>query len=97
MDRLFWLYILASRRLGTLYVGVTGDLGRRILEHREGLLPGFTKTYGVKLLVYAEAFSNIDDARRAERAIKRWRRAWKIELIERDNPTWRDLYLDLNI
>jgi putative endonuclease len=96
MDQTFWLYILASGKRGTLYVGVTSDLGRRMHEHREGLLPGFTRTYGVKRLVYAETFSSIDDARRAERAMKRWRRVWKIELVERANPAWRDLYPDIN-
>ncbi len=96
MERVFWLYIMASKRHGTLYVGVTGDLGRRIFEHREGLVDGFTKRYAVKTLVYAESFSSIDDARSAERTIKRWRRSWKVQLIERDNPTWRDLYTDIN-
>jgi putative endonuclease len=97
MDRIYWVYILASRRNGTLYVGVTNDLGRRAYEHRNGLISGFTKTYHVRLLVYAEAFSNIDDGLRTERAIKRWRRAWKIALIEERNPTWRDLFDEINL
>jgi putative endonuclease len=92
----FWLYILASGRHGTLYVGVTNDLARRMLEHREGLLPGFTRRYGVTRLVYAESFASVADAIDTERRIKLWGRAWKIALIERDNPTWRDLYLEMN-
>jgi putative endonuclease len=91
----YWVYILASKRLGTLYVGVTNNLSRRVHEHREGLVPGFTQTYAVTLLVYAEEFLSIDDARTAEARLKKWRRVWKIELIERDNPRWDDLYLTL--
>ena len=91
------VYILASRPHGTLYVGVTGDLPRRIHEHRMGLLPGFTRRYGVKLLVYHEAFERITDAIVREKQIKEWRRAWKIELIESMNPGWRDLYDELNL
>jgi putative endonuclease len=64
MERVFWFYILASRKNGTLYIGVTSDLGRRVLEHRQGLVPGFTKRYGVNRLVYAESFTSIDEARR---------------------------------
>ncbi len=86
------VYILASRRNGTLYVGVTSDLARRAWEHRVGELEGFTKYYGVHRLVYAEFHASMTDAILREKRMKRWRRAWKIELIERDNPTWRDLY-----
>jgi putative endonuclease len=93
MGKTFHVYILASQRNGTLYVGVTSDLARRVFEHREGLIGGFTRTYGVNILVWAEAFSNVHDAIAAERRIKRWRRAWKLELIERGNPQWRDLYV----
>jgi putative endonuclease len=96
MDSTFWLYILASRRHGTLYIGVTNDLARRVFEHREGLIPGFTQRYGVKQLVFAHPYSSIDEARAAEHSMKRWRRSWKIQLIERDNPDWRDLYPELN-
>jgi putative endonuclease len=78
--------------MGTLYVGRTSDLARRVYEHREGLVPGFTKNYGVALLVFAEEFASVLDARAAEARLKRWRRQWKIDLIERDNPEWRDLY-----
>jgi putative endonuclease len=91
-----WLYILANRYRGTLYVGSTTDIARRVFEHREGLLPGFTKKHRVIRLVYAEPFGSIADAYAAERRVKRWRRAWKFALIERDNPAWRDLYEDIN-
>jgi putative endonuclease len=86
------VYLLASRRNGTLYVGVTSDIARRAFEHREGLIAGFTRRYGVKMLVYYEFFATMPDAIRREKQIKEWRRAWKIELIERTNPEWRDLY-----
>jgi len=89
--RSFFVYILASQRNGTLYVGITDDLGRRIHEHRAGLLPGFTKRYGVKMLVWYEQHSTRESAFIRERQIKKWRRAWKIELIERTNPAWADL------
>ncbi len=94
MDRYF-VYILASKCNGTLYVGVTNDLSRRIGEHKAKLVPGFTRQYGVDQLVYAEGFASILDARASERTLKRWRRAWKVKLIEKDNPTWRDLSADL--
>jgi putative endonuclease len=91
-ERSFWVYILASRRNGTLYVGVTGDLNRRVWEHREGLIPGFTAKYGVKMLVWCDQLPTALEAIDAEKRIKRWRRAWKLALIERHNPQWRDLY-----
>jgi len=87
----FFVYILANRRNGTLYVGVTNDLMRRVAEHKAKLVPGFTRTYGVDKLVYAEEHSSILEARERERTVKRWRRAWKIELIEKLNPDWRDM------
>jgi len=96
MERIFYVYILASQRNGTLYVGVTGDLARRIYEHREGLIEGFTSRYGVKTLVWYEDFPTADEAITSEKRIKRWRRAWKLELIEKMNPQWLDLYLTLN-
>jgi putative endonuclease len=89
------VYILASRRYGTLYTGVTSDLARRVDEHRRGLIPGFTREYGVKRLVLVEAFDDIGDAIVREKHIKKWRRDWKIELIERDNPMWDDLAVSL--
>ena len=91
----YWVYILASDRNGTLYTGVTNNLLRRAYQHREGLADGFTKTYGVKKLVYMEGFASILDAREAEARVKKWRRAWKLELIEKHNPDWRDLYAEL--
>lgn len=91
-DRASYVYILASRRNGTLYVGVTNDLLRRVHEHREGLTPGFTKTYGVKRLVWYEEHGEIGAAILREKAVKRWRRAWKLALIEEKNPQWLDLW-----
>ena len=96
MERTFYVYILASRRNGTLYTGVTGNLSRRVYEHREGMIAGFTLTYGVKMLVWYEGLPTALEAIAAEKWIKRWRRAWKLELIEKMNPQWRDLYLTLN-
>src|SRR5215470_8609970 len=92
----FFVYILASRRNGTLYVGVTNDLARRMSEHKARLVPGFTRQYGVRLLVYFEVYESILEARAREHALKRWRRAWKIKLIEQLNPEWRDLSGQLN-
>jgi putative endonuclease len=96
MDTPFFVYILASKRNGTLYIGVTNNLPRRIGEHKAKLVPGFTRKYGVDLLVYIEAFDSILEARAREHSLKRWRRAWKIELIEKLNPDWRDLTDQLN-
>ena len=89
--REYYVYILASRRNGTLYIGVTNDLSSREYEHREGTAEGFTKRYGVKLLVYFETFSDVRDAIAREKALKKWRRDWKLELIESSNPQWQDL------
>ena len=94
-EYVYWVYILASDRNGTLYVGVTNDLYARVMEHREGLVPGFTKRYGVKRLVYFEEHSDIEAAIAREKSIKRWRRAWKLQLIEQTNPQWRDLWLEI--
>ena len=87
----FYVYILASKRNGTLYVGVTNDLMRRVGQHKGKLVPGFTRKYGVDRLVHAEEFSSIFEARARERTLKRWHRAWKIQLIEKENPEWNDL------
>jgi putative endonuclease len=92
----FFVYILASKRNGTLYIGVTNDLTRRMSEHKAKLVPGFTRQYQVDQLVYFEMFDSILEGRARERALKRWRRAWKIALIEKLNPEWRDLTGDLN-
>ena len=91
MPKHFFVYILASRYRGTMYVGVTNDLSRRIGEHKAGHVPGFTKRYKTNRLVYSEEYSSIIEARTRERALKRWRRDWKFELIEKLNPRWLDL------
>ena len=85
------VYILASKRNGTLYVGVTSNLANRIEAHRAGLVEGFTKKYGVKTLVYFELHADMYEAIQREKRIKKWNRAWKLELIEKDNPGWMDL------
>ena len=90
-----YVYVLASSRNGTLYIGVTSDLARRVWEHREGLVEGFTKRYGVTRLVYIDGFDRIEDAIAREKAMKKWNRLWKLDLIERQNPDWSDLYEDL--
>lgn len=89
------VYLLASKRNGTTYVGVTSDLAGRIYEHRNGLLPGFTREHGVKMLVWFEVHATMEHAIVREKRIKKWNRAWKLRLIEQDNPTWRDLAEDL--
>ena len=94
-EHVYFVYILASGCNGTLYVGVTNDLISRVYEHREGLVPGFTKRYGVKLLVYFEEHSDINEAILREKRVKRWRRKWKLALIETQNPQWRDLWPEL--
>ena len=91
----FFVYILASRRNGTLYIGMTDDLARRIWQHRIEAVPGFTKRYGVKTLVWYEQHETRESAFTRERQLKKWNRAWKFQLIEGLNPTWRDLYDDL--
>ncbi len=92
-----WVYILASQRNGTLYVGVTTSLRHRIHQHKTGLTPGFTSAYGVTLLVHAEPYEEIAQAIQRERNLKHWSRAWKLALIEKDNPEWRDLSDDLHL
>jgi putative endonuclease len=89
------VYILASARNGTLYVGVTSDLIGRVSLHKQGLVEGFTKTYGVHRLVYVEYHPTMLEAIAREKRLKRWRRAWKIELIEATNPEWQDVYTEL--
>ncbi len=88
----YFIYILANRRRGTLYTGVTNDLIRRVWEHREGIVEGFTKKYAVYQLVYFEETPQIENAITREKQIKKWKRQWKIELIETLNPSWNDLY-----
>jgi putative endonuclease len=92
---LFYVYILASGRNGTLYIGMTDHLARRVWEHKIGAVPSFTRKYGVKMLVWYEPHESRASAFQRERQIKKWNRAWKLELIERMNPQWRDLYQDL--
>ena len=92
MASAFHVYILASKRNGTLYTGVTGDLIRRIHEHKEDVVKGFTREYGVHRLVYFEEHADPTTAIQREKNIKHWVRRWKVELIEKTNPTWRDLY-----
>jgi putative endonuclease len=86
------VYILASSRNGTLYTGVTSDLVKRIWEHRNNLVEGFTKRYGVHHLVWYELHESMEAAIQREKRLKEWKRAWKLELIERTNPNWQDLY-----
>ena len=87
-----FVYIMASKRNGTLYTGVTSDLGRRAYEHREGLIDGFSKRYGCKMLVWYEEYFDIADAIQRKMNIKHWYRKWKLDLIEAINPEWNDLY-----
>ena len=96
-DYNFFVYLMASRRKGTLYCGVTNDLLRRVHEHREGQGEGFTAKYGVTQLVWFERHSDINEAILREKRIKTWNREWKIALIERENPGWRDLAIDLGL
>ena len=86
------VYILASKRNGTLYLGVTSNLVQRIWQHKNDFVEGFTKRYGVHTLVWFEAHESMESAIAREKAIKEWNRVWKLELIEKVNPTWRDLY-----
>ena len=91
----FYVYMLASKKGGTLYIGVTSNLQKRLWEHREGLNEGFTKKYSVNRLVYCEPFEDAENAILREKRLKTWKRQWKIDLIEKDNPNWNDLYKDL--
>jgi putative endonuclease len=90
-----YIYILASKRNGTLYIGVTNDLLRRVSAHRDGISGGFTRKYGVKMLVYVEEMESIVVAIRREKTLKHWVRRWKLNLIESRNPEWRDLWEDV--
>jgi putative endonuclease len=88
----YWVYILASKPGGTLYIGVTNNLIRRVYEHREGLAEGFTKRHGIKMLVYFEQHDTIAAALQREKNIKHWSREWKVDPIVAGNPDWKDLY-----
>jgi putative endonuclease len=91
----YFVYILTNKPRGTLYIGITNDLVRRIHEHREGLVPGFTKRYGLRQLVYFERYDDPNSAIQREKNIKHWSRAWKLDLITGANPQWRDSYADI--
>ncbi len=86
------VYILASKRNGTLYIGVTSDVVKRVYEHKNDLVEGFTKQYSVHMLVYVETHDTMESAITREKQIKEWKREWKLELIEKGNPEWKDLY-----
>ena len=92
MEKDFWVYILASKRNGTLYIGVTSDLAQRVWQHKNKLVEGFTLRYEVDKLVYFESFADAESAITREKKLKKWRRAWILKLIEDSNPEWRDLY-----
>ena len=95
MDKEFFVYLLASKRNGTLYVGVTSALVQRVWQHKTKAVEGFTTRYGVDQLVYFEAHGDAASAIQREKQLKKWRRAWKIQLIEQHNPEWRDLYSEI--
>ncbi len=97
MKENFYVYILSSQTRGTLYVGVTSNLTKRVYEHKNGLVEGFTKKYGVHRLVYYEIAKDADTALSRERQMKKWNRAWKLRLIEEQNPEWADLFDSLTI
>ena len=89
---MFYVYLLCCRPFGTLYIGMTADLVKRVWEHKEKAIPGFTARYGVDRLIWYEQHASLEAAFARERQIKKWKRAWKIQLIEADNPQWIDLY-----
>jgi putative endonuclease len=91
MIKFYYVYIMASRKNGTIYIGVTNNLERRVLEHKSGLIKGFTSNYGIKTLVYYECTGDVSVAIQKETQFKKWRRAWKIRLIEENNPNWLDI------
>ncbi len=95
MEKIYCVYILASKPRGVMYVGVTSNLARRVAQHEAGVADGFTKKYGVKTLVYFEIFDNPLDAIQREKQLKRWRRPWKFRLIESMNPDWRELFPEI--
>ena len=96
MDTAFCVYIMASRRNGTIYLGVTSNLPKRAWEHRNGVVAGFTKKYGCHLLVWYEVYDDLDAARQRELQMKEWKRAWKVKEIEGMNPNWDDLFETLS-
>jgi len=96
MMKLPCVYLLASRRNGTLYVGVTSDLVKRVWQHKNDLVEGFSKQYGVHMLVWYEPHETMESAIKREKSLKKWNRKWKLDLIEQSNPQWQDLFNDLN-
>jgi putative endonuclease len=92
MEKQYYVYILANKRNGTLYTGMTSDLVKRVWQHKNSMVDGFTKKYDIKLLVYYEVHHRAEDAIRREKQIKKWKRTWKLKLIEEINPNWDDLY-----
>ena len=95
MEKLFAVYMMASSRRGTLYIGITSNLPKRVWEHREAVVDGFTKQYGVKTLVWYEIHEEPMAAITREKQLKKWNRAWKLELIEEKNPEWKDLFSEI--
>jgi len=95
MDKQFFVYILASKRNGTLYTGITSDLVKRVWQHKNNSVEGFTKKYDAKILVYYEIYNDAESAIIREKRIKKWRKAWKLKLIEEKNPLWQDLYNEI--
>jgi putative endonuclease len=95
MTKSYYVYILASKRNGTLYIGITSNLIKRVWEHKEKNIEGFTEKYNVSKLVYFEQYNDPENAMRREKRLKRYNRKWKLALIEKENPNWRDLYYDL--
>ena len=94
-QKIYHVYILANKRNGTLYIGVTSDLKKRIYQHKNNLIEGFTKKYKVHILVYYEQTNDVAGAIKREKELKNWKRKWKLDLIEKNNPEWQDLYENL--
>ena len=95
MAKQYYVYILASKKNGTLYTGMTSDLIKRVWQHKNNLIEGFTKKYHIKNLVYFEAHKSVEEAIKREKQIKKWNRSWKLRLIEGQNPNWDDLYKNI--
>ena len=95
MTKNYYVYMLASKKNGTLYIGVTSNLSKRVYEHKRKLIDGFTKKYNVDKLVYYEITEDVESAILREKRLKKWKRQWKVELIEQKNPEWNDLYYDI--
>ncbi|MFO7715543.1 GIY-YIG nuclease family protein [Desulfosarcina sp.] len=91
-DKQYYVYILCNKRNGTLYIGITSNLIKRIWQHKNSLVEGFSKQYGLKNLVYFEAYKDVEEAILREKRLKKWNRDWKINLIEKNNPNWEDIY-----